>query len=512
MFGRLAALLGFRPNPLTPPVLEQVLERAIAALKSGDRLKAEEIVHAAVNQAAKEQGRQSHLYAQALFNEATILGGIGDLVRAAAACRTAAEVPAADKAAQKDRLTYLMNLGEFLTRMDKLGEAEDVLRQGLAEREAFYGTDHSGYAFALAPLAENLLAQGRADEAEPLIEQAVEINWEAGHEAVAGDLGIRAFVIKAARGPEASALDHWAQLPPHMQQMLVDDCLERAERADPHVAQAVLLELRRRLQGTPDVDVLPLTNVNTQLANIARLSGDHDVRIEACRMAIKLCGGMDDPKHVVNAWEGLSMALDDAGRADEAEKAYQSGLEKARAANQPRLAANVLRNYAIWLDQKGRKADAGQVHAQSVAEAAASGDGVMHGRSLAASGIFLQHQEQRDAALGQLQQALKLLPPSHPDAFCAQSHLLALQNGLACSCNSDTGDAAINALVEQMVRAQTGDLLKSIRVETQEDGPKVQVELSRKPTEQEIEHLNRVINQVIAELRTSYRRTGFAAE
>ena len=296
MFARLAALFGWSSGPLTMQSLEQVLERAIAALGSGERLKAEEIVHAAVERAAAQDGRQSHLYAQALFNEATILCGIGDLVRAAAACRAAAEVPAADKAAQKDRLTYLMNLGEILTRMDKLGEAEAVLRQGLAEREAFYGTEHPGYAFGLAPLAENLLAQGRADEAEPLIEQAVEINWAAGHEAVAGDLGIRAFVIKAARGPEASALDHWPQLPPNMQQMLVDDCLERAERADPHVAQTVLLELRRRLQGTPDVDVLPLANVNTQLANVARLSGDHDVRIEACRMAIKLGGGMDSTK------------------------------------------------------------------------------------------------------------------------------------------------------------------------------------------------------------------------
>ncbi len=294
MFDRLAALFGRGSKPLSPQSLEQVLERAIAALHGGDRLKAEEIVHAAVERAAAEQGRQSHLYAQAVFNEATILCGIGDLVRAAAACRAAAEVPATSKAAQKDRLTYWMNLGEILTRMEKLDEAEEVLRQGLSERETFYGTDHPGYALGLAPLAENLLGQGRADKAEPLIEQSVEINWAAGHEAVAGDLAIRALVIKAARGPEASALDHWPQLPPNMQQMLVTECLERAERFDPHAAQAVLLELRRRLQGTPDVDVLPLASVNTQLADIARLTGDDDLRIEASRMATSLGGGRDD--------------------------------------------------------------------------------------------------------------------------------------------------------------------------------------------------------------------------
>jgi hypothetical protein len=62
------------------------------------------------------------------------------------------------------------------------------------------------------------------------------------------------------------------------------------------------------------------------------------------------------------------------------------------------------------------------------------------------------------------------------------------------------------------VRARAGDLLKTVRLEMNDDGPNVQVELSREPTQQEIEHLNRVINQVLAEMRTSYRRTGFAAE
>src|SRR5262245_16686747 len=388
MLSRIASLFGLGPKRLTPQSLEKVMEQALAAFQAGDGLRAEELVHATVEQAAAQEGRSSHLYAQALFNEATVLCGVGDLARAAAACRAAADVPAASKPAQKDRLTYLMNLGEILTRGEKLAEAEQVLREGLAEREKFYGVEHSGYGFGLAPLAENLLAQGRGEEALPLARQAVEVNWANGNEQVASDLALWAHVVKAVRGPDSPALDLWENLPPHMQQQVCDHCLDRATRSDPHAAQAVLLELRKRLQGTPDVDVLPLTNVNTQLANIARLSGDHEVRIEACRMAIKLCGGMDDPKHVVNAWEGLGMALDDAGQSSEAEKAYRSALEKAQASRQRRLVSNVLRNYAVWLDENGRKEDAAKTHLQAVAEGAASSDPVMHGRSLAASGIF----------------------------------------------------------------------------------------------------------------------------
>jgi tetratricopeptide (TPR) repeat protein len=336
MFSRLAWLFGLRKTPLTPQSLASTMERAATALENGDSLRAEELVHRAAEQAAAEAGQQSRLYALALFNEATILSGIGDLARAAQAFRSAAEVPAAEREAQQNRLTYLTRLGEILTRLEQLEEAEQVLREGLSERQSFYGLEHSGYATGLAPLAENLLAQGRLAEAEPLIEQAVLINWEAGHEAVAGDMAIRAYVLKAAHGPEISALDHWEKLPPHMQEMLAANCLERAERADPHAAQAVLLELRRRLQATPDVEVLPLASVNTRLASIARLTGDHDVRIEACRMAIKLGGGMDDSERVVSAWEGLAMALEDAGRGDEAAAAHRAAAERARRANRRR--------------------------------------------------------------------------------------------------------------------------------------------------------------------------------
>lgn len=512
MFNRLTSLLGYGQSKLTREGLDQILQEAISTLQAGDSLRAEELVDAAVKRAAEEQGPASHLHAQALFNKASVLCGVGDLERAAAMCRLAAEVPAVDRAGQKDRLTYWMNLGEILTLMERHEEAEVVLRQGLAERETFYGTDHPGYAFGLAPLADNLLAQSRAEEAQPIIDQAISINWEAGHEAVASDLSIRAFIVKTAQGPAAAALDMWQHLPPNLQAALVSNCIERAERAEPQAAQAVLLELRLVLQGTPDVEVIPLANVNAQLANMARLTGDHDARIEACQMSIKLCGGLGDAGALVNAWEGLAMAFDDAGRDAQCEDAYRSALDKAAQSGHPRLSSNVLRNLAIWQDSKGRQDEAQATHDRAVAAGEASGDHTMHGRALAASGIFHQHGGRREIALSQLRQSLQLLPPSHADAFCAQSHLIALEQGLACMCSSDTGEAAVSQLVEQMVRAKTGDLLKAIRAEVGEDGPDIKVELTRPPTEQELAHVQRVVSHVLAEMRNNYRRRGFAAD
>ncbi len=46
--------------------------------------------------------------------------------------------------ATRDRLTYLMNLGDVLARCEEYEEAEQVLREGLAERERFYGRQHPG--------------------------------------------------------------------------------------------------------------------------------------------------------------------------------------------------------------------------------------------------------------------------------------------------------------------------------------------------------------------------------
>jgi len=512
MWNRIASWFGGGAGQLDSKQLERTFEQAVQLLQQGDGLKAEELVHAASEQAAAQAGRDSQLYAQALFHEATILCGVNDLVRAAVVCRTAAEVPAKDKAGQKDRLTYWMNLGDILTRLNQLEEAEQVLRQSLEERDAFYGVEHSGYAFGLAPLADNLFAQGRAAEALPLARQAVEINWKNGNEQAASDLALLACVVKAAEGPDAPGLELWEALPPHMQQKLVEHCLERAERSDPSAAKAMLVELRRRLQSTPDVEVAPLINVNVQLANIARLAGDHETRIEAARFSIKLCGGAGDISRVVNAYEGLAMALDDAGRFEECEQAYRDALAKARQGRQRRLASNVLRNYAIWLDQRDRKDDARRTHQEAVAEAAASGDGVMRGRALAASGIFLQHSGQPGVALAQLQESLQLLPPDHADAFCAQSHVLAIEAGGECSCGQ-TGDEAVSKLALRMIRAKVGDgLLKALQITLAEEGPQVKVELTREPQPQEIEHLNRVISQTVAQMRTSYQRRGFAAD
>ena len=170
--------------------MQDILELALEKLRAGDRLGAEETVHAAVTGAAAA-GTDDTLYACALFNEATVLASLGDLARAAVACRAAAMVQATDSNSQRDRLTYLMNLGEMLTRLGDLEEAEQVARVGLDARRRFYGPEHPGYAFGLSALAETLLARGQPREALDHINEAVSIQRSVGHDKLADALALR---------------------------------------------------------------------------------------------------------------------------------------------------------------------------------------------------------------------------------------------------------------------------------------------------------------------------------
>lgn len=499
---------------MTAKDVQQAFEAAAQRFREGDRLGAEQVVHDAVRRAAAEAGSDSHLYAQALFNEASLLAGIGDMARAVAACRQAAAVPARDQAARKDRLTYLMNLGELLSRIGQPEEAEKVLRESLQERKQFYGAEHPGYAFGLASLAETLLARGETAEALERIDEAVAINQKSGHEKALQDLALRAFIIKAEGGPAAQALECWAELPPPARTKLARHCFDRAAHGEqghqPGPALAVLRELQGLLAAEPQSDQELALDVLVRVSNLARVTGDHAIRVAASREVVERCAAAGDHKNLILAYQGLAHALSQTGQKEETEKSYRAALEKAEAVNDSVASANVLRNYALWVADERRTEEADGLHQKAVAAAGASGDAIMHGRSLAAYGIFSQHKGETQKASALLEQALRLLPAAHPDAFYAQNHLTALRQGQTCGCGH-TDDEALSALLLRLVRRNLGpDLLKDIRVKMSPDKPPdVSVELAREPSQQELEQVNRVVNQALAEMRQQYQRAGY---
>ena len=164
---------------------------------------------------------------------------------------------------------------------DSLNEAEKHLKIGLEEREYFYGESHPGVAFGLTPLAANLLAQGRAEEAVPLIDRAVNINIEAGQPEVVGDLGLRAFIVKSAQGADAPAFDGWESWPAELQKGVALDVTQRGNDAHDasmaKVASHVIQELVKR--PLENIDEVQRQNLLVVGCNAARISGDHEARI-----------------------------------------------------------------------------------------------------------------------------------------------------------------------------------------------------------------------------------------
>jgi tetratricopeptide (TPR) repeat protein len=366
-------------------------------------------------------------------------------------------------------------------------------------------------AFGLTPLAACLFVQEKSAEALPLIDRAVEINRAAGQKEVASDLALRAYIVKSVDGT-APAFENWADWPLEMQTAVTKHCVGRSQDcASPEslaVAILVLQDLSRwQNEQSPVVDRL---NTQMMICNLARAIGDHYARVEAAQRSLELGQEMKEAAVVINCVEGLAMALEDAGKSDEAKQAYESALSEAESAETeeaPELVANVLRNYGLWHSEKEDFERAGDLLKRSVLSAAKAESPDMHGRCLAAYGIFLQHQERPKVALEVLEEAIVKLPVAHADRFCAMSHLFALQQGHPCPCNSDTAQEAASAIVEEIVRRSAPPgLLESIKI----GGPEgVQVHLAREPSGDEMEQLSQIVELAMAQLRKGADDAGF---
>ena len=419
--------------PVDREYLEQQFQRAIQLMQGGNPPGAQQMMRAAVARIAQQQPG-TPLFAEALIKEATILTATGELARAEIACRAAIDLPLDDDAARKERINHQTFLGDLLARQAKFDEAERVLRDALAARQQLYGAEHTGSAVGLAALADLLLQRGRADEALVNIDEAVRLLSRAKHERLPTDLALRAFTVKAAKGPDAESLTAWPDISRGMQKTLIQQCVRHAKQADAKLAQPVLTELRDRAHATAEMDAPLLLSIDIALANVAQQNGDHAARIAACESMVKLCQSIADHHQLAAAQQALAMAFDDAGRAEEAAAAYEAAVKTARDVNDLALLSTVLMNYGNSADKAGRSEQADQLHREAVDHGASSGDWSTHGRSTVAYGIFLQHNGRLEEAKGLLEEAVAHLPPSHGDFAAAQEHLAALDGGHKCAC------------------------------------------------------------------------------
>jgi tetratricopeptide (TPR) repeat protein len=479
-------------------VKKSVLERALGLVRQGDGVGAEALVAEAAERVKRESGDQSPVYAAALFDHGHVLCGTGDLPQAADVLTEACSIRVEGDEATRDRLTYSMNLGEILLRLGRFDEAEKVLRDGLVEREAFYGAEHPGTAFGLEPLAEVLRAKDDLDGAAALIERAVGAFASEGHSHMIDALALQACIAVAR---DERAFESMASLAEDAFEAVIQAVLERADLEPPKTYLLVLDQLEDALverRGEDDPWMIPLMSA---VAEAARQTGGQAERVNALEWLVDALADRGDPAACLAALQGLALAHDESGQAELAEQTYKESIELARRHAPRKELAAVQRNFGLFLVGHDRAEEAGQQLQLALDDALASNDKETIGRMRVALGVVFQHGGDLESARGHLTEAVELLAPDHPDGLVARSHLQALEQGAECGCD-DMGDAMGQAIAHAIQGQLPPGLLAGVHVEMDGDeGPAVRVALAREPSQEEMVLLERAIREATASLR-----------
>ncbi|GAA4589392.1 hypothetical protein GCM10023194_43510 [Planotetraspora phitsanulokensis] len=386
----------------------------------------------------------------------------------------------------------------MLTLAGRLDEAEIELRRNLQERQDFYGREHPGYAFGLEPLADVLVRRGDIAQARQVIEEAIGNFWRSGHERVATALALREEIAVAGGGGEPS-FPGLEQLPDEVVEQIAFTVISRPGH-DPVIRKAVLVSLVAALETRFGPDHQTTLNALSHLANSGRDIGDEAGRVEAIQKVLASYDRQGRAEDALMATLGLAMAQEEAGDAAAALRTYAQARTRADGIGRPELRAQVLRNWGLALSTASRPAEAEERLREAVGEANRGTDPEILGRARIALGLFLQHMERLPEARQIVEAGLSTLDVAHPDAITGRGHLSAIMAGHSCGCG-DVQGALTEAFREFVIGRLPRDLLAELNVTIENNDFAISVELSREPTEAELEHMNHLVQSASAEFR-----------
>ncbi|MEO3868235.1 tetratricopeptide repeat protein [Nonomuraea sp. B12E4] len=472
---------------------------AFGLLQEGRLIDAEQLLSRELRAVEQRHGHGSAEWASAQCDLGNLLFSSGQLDRAVGHFRSAcSNPPMGDQERYRDHLTYRLNLGTALAAAGRFDEAEAELRHNLRERQDFYGREHPGYAFGLEPLADVLLRRGHAAQARQVIEETIGIFWRAGHERVATALAAKAEIVMAAGGGEPAFSD-LERLPDGVVEQIALAVTGRTGH-DPVAGKALLTHLVTAMETRFGPDHHATLNALSHLANISHDAGDETGRVAAIGKVLGSYDRQGRAEDALMATLGLALAQENAGDLEGALRTYEQARARAGRIGRPELSAQVLRNWGLALSAAGRPAEAEPQLREAVAAAELGSDPEMLGRSRVALGLFLQHEERLSEARHVVAAGLSMLDVAHPDAITGRSHLGAIVEGRSCGCGN-VQDAVAAAFREFVLDRLPRDLLEALDVTIENDDFAIQVKLRREPTEDELEHLNRLVQSATAEFR-----------
>ncbi|WP_144126117.1 tetratricopeptide repeat protein [Catellatospora sichuanensis] len=489
-------------SPPTP------IEAAFSLLQQGRLGEAEELMARELQAVTAKHGHGSPAWASTQCDLGNVLLNADQINRAIECYRNATAASTDDPQFRKEHLTYRLNLGLALRMAGRLDESEEELRRGAQDRLTFYGRGHAGYAFGLEPLADVLLQRGDVRQARQVVEETVDNLWRNGHPHVASALALRAEVVAAgATGdPLFPPMD---QLPDPLIEQVAQAVLNRQGQGDPATFPTVLKALVTTLEARLGADHQATLNALSMLANSGRDRGDNAGRVDAIQRVLASYDRQGLAEQALMAALGLAMAQSEVGEKDAALHTYASAYSRAERIGSPELASQVLRNWGLALREAGQTHLAEQRLGEAVAQARQGGDGETLGRADVALGLFLQHEGRLEQARTILEEGLSVLDPVHPDAMIGRSHLGAVLDGRTCGCG-DMETTITEAFRDFVAGRLPADLLARLDVAIADGDFKIDVELRREPTQDELERLNSVIQSAHAEFRRRLKSPRYA--
>jgi tetratricopeptide (TPR) repeat protein len=242
------------------------------------------------------------------------------------------------------------------------------------------------------------------------------------------------------------------------------------------------------------------------LSHRERALGDFQGQAETLRSLAEAWECDGKLEEAIRGWQGVSLALADAGDHDAAQDAYSHAFGLAEQTNDPTLCSQVLRNQGLHLAELKRSDEAEVLLRRSFSAAGPVVDA--RARAQAALGIFLQHVDRGDEAVVELRSALEVLDASDPDAICARNHLKAFEDSGSCGCDQESMETALTETLCALIEPDLPDgLIARLELKLAPSGgePNVHVELARKPTSEELESLDRLIRHALSEIRRQIR-------
>jgi hypothetical protein len=214
--------------------------KLVAAGKTGE---AELVVKKAAMEAKNKHGSGSHPLACAYADIARVHLQMGETQKAAVEFQHASKGPLpAETGERADRLRFMYGFAEALLRLDKLDEADKVLKQCEVFARNLHGPTSGAVTAAKVPQARALLLAGKPAEALKLAQEAFDGLWAQGDPLIAEAFPVRAEALKAAGRGETAFAD-LPDLPDEFATKTARAVLAHAPHGEPGRVRAVLGDL-----------------------------------------------------------------------------------------------------------------------------------------------------------------------------------------------------------------------------------------------------------------------------